>query len=328
MNPNLKYLLKFLQNIRIQLLIGIFCFFMIALILSTIKGQIYIALWFLIGLFTLYFIRLTFPDVWNYVFWLLGIFILCFLAMLCMLQTRFTTGIHFYIIGFFAELGALAICVKLVLRIKGIRDDISGVTVRPKGFELPREAAYVPIGLWSLSVVVFWIISNLSVYYWYNWSVIGWNPGPYLVSNIFLLFSCIYILWHPQMNFDWGVETVLLPSKDIKTGFGLITKSPKYLPTLKKRMTITGKSKPKCPICGANMISEVRTCQACGKPRTFNWCKINEGFVVTCPYCKSQTSYGKKYCIKCGKPINRLVRCSCGAEHEIKDWDLVRNMKI
>ena len=324
MNSYLNYTLKFLQNIRIQLIIGIISFFIIALILSTFKGQIYIALWFLIGLFTLYFIRLTFPDVWNYVFWLLGIFILSFFAMLCMLQTRYTLGVHFYIAGFFIELGALAVVTKLILRIKEIRDDISGVTERPKGYELPREAAYVPLGLWALAVIVFWLISNISVYYWYNWSVLGWGPEAYLISNILLMFSTIYILWHPQMNFDWGVETVLLPSKDLKTGFGLLRKSQDIIPKVKKSVSISGSTRIRCPICGAKVISEYRSCRNCGRVRAFSWCKINEGYVVTCPHCKTQTSYGKDLCIKCRRPINRLVRCTCGAENLIKDWQLVQ----
>ena len=128
MNPNIEYVLDILKNIKVQLIIGVFCFFIIALILTTLPGTIYLMLWLLVGGFTLYFVRLTFPDVWNYVFWLIGIFCLNFIAIICMLQTKFTSHPLFIAIGIFFDLAALGIGVMLILRIKSIRDDISGVT--------------------------------------------------------------------------------------------------------------------------------------------------------------------------------------------------------
>jgi hypothetical protein len=328
MHPFIDYSIRTLQNIKIQLLIGILSFFIIALILSTIPGEIYIILWLIIGVFTIYFIRLTFPYVWNYTFWLIGIFLVNFLAVLCLLQTKFTDNLLLIPIGIFLELVSLWIGVKLILRIKDIRDDISGVTERPDGLELAREAAYVPIGFWSLIVFIFWVFSNLSIYYWYTWSVGNWGPEPYLIANLILLFSTVYILWHPQMHFDWGVETVLLPSKDLKAGANVLAQSQRLIPRIKKTVSISGRPSVKCPICGAKTVTEQRVCKHCGKPRVFNWCKINEGYIVTCPHCKAQTSYGKEYCIKCGKPINRLVRCSCGEEHEIREWEFRRSVKM
>jgi hypothetical protein len=313
-------------DIRIQLLIGVICFFAISLFLTTYPGSIYIFLWLLVGGFALYFIRLTFPDVWNYVFWLMGIFFLNFIAILCLLQTKFTSHPLFIAIGIFLELVTLGIDIMLILRIKGIRDDISGVTERPVGLELDHEAAYIPLGIWSLAVFLFWFVSNLSILYWFNWSVGTQGPALYLTSEIFLLCTVIYILWHPQVNFDWGVEPVLFPAKLRETGSRILGRSQDLIPRLKKTVSVSIRLSNKCPICGAKMVTEQRTCKQCGKSRTFSWCKVNEGYIVTCPHCKAQTSYGKKGCIKCGKPINRLVQCVCGAEHEIKDWGFAQTV--
>jgi hypothetical protein len=308
-------------------LIGIICFFIISLILSTIPGQIYLLLWVLIGLFTIYFIRLTFPDVWNYIFWLLGIFVLNFLGMIALLPTRFTMGLQYSAAGFFVEIVSLLIAIRLIIRIKGIRDDISGVTDRPDGMERVREGVYIPLGLWAMAVIMFWLVSNISVYFWFNWSVGGWGLELYYTMNIILLISVVYILWHPQMNFDWGIETILLPSKDLESGASVLARSQKIVPKIKETVTMVSGGSVRCPVCGARVVQERRSCPNCGRPRTFSWCKINEGFVVTCPHCKEQTSYGKKYCINCGKPINRLVRCTCGVEHEINDWEFMGSVK-
>ena len=326
MNHYLKEIFEILKNIRIQLLIGVLSFSIISLFLSTFEGQIYLMLWLLVGAFTLYFIRLTFPDVWNYTFWLMGIFFLNFLAVLCLLQTRFTSHPLFLALGIFLELVTLIIDILLILHIKAIRDDISGVTDRPAGLELEHEAAYIPLGIWSIAVFSFWFVSNLSILYWYNWSLGFWGPEAYLASNIYILFILVYILWHPQMNFDWEVEPIIFPSKKGIAVAGALEKTYSFIPRFRKIVRSRPGGARKCPVCGAKTIMEHRQCNSCGHKRIFTWCKISEGYIVTCPHCKAQTSYGKEGCIHCGKPINKYVRCSCGNEHEIRDWSFLKTI--
>ncbi len=326
MHPYLRFSIELLKNIKIQLLIGVFSFFIIALLLSTTPGRIYLFLWLLVGAFALYFIRLTFPDVWNYTFWLMGIFLLNFLAVLCLLETRFTSYSFFIAIGILLEMITLGIDVLLILHIKAIRDDISGVTERPAGFDLHHEAAYIPLGLWSLSVFLFWFVSNLSILYWYNWSVGTWGPGPYFLSEVILLCIIVYILWHPQMNFDWGVEPITLPAKPSLTDQGIFGKAGGLIPRFKKRVSISRTPPKKCPICGAKIVSEQRSCRYCGQKRIFTWCKISEGYIVTCPHCKAQTSYGNARCINCARPLTQNVRCQCGTEHRIRDWEYLKTI--
>ncbi len=324
MHYYLNSLFESLKNIRLQLLIGVLSFFIIALFLSTLPGYPYLFLWFIVGAFTLYFIRLTFPDVWNYMFWLMGIFFLNFLAVLCFLDIKFTSHPLFFAIGFFLELGTLGIDILLILHIKAIRDDISGVTERPSGMELQHEAAYIPLGLWSLMVFLFWFVSNLSIMYWFNWSVKVWGPEPYLASEIVLIFIVVYILWHPQMNFDWGVDSLLSPAKKLGSETKTLSRYVGFFPKVRKTVQSKPKIPKKCPICGAKIVIENRQCKNCGNKKIFTWCRISEGYIVTCPSCKAQTSYGKERCINCGKPINRYIRCSCGIENEIRDWEFLR----
>jgi hypothetical protein len=324
MQPLLNYIFDSLKNIRLQLLIGVLCFFVIALVLSTIPGDVYLLLWLVVGAFTLYFIRLTFPDVWNYTFWLIGIFCLNFIALICLLDTKFTSHWLFFGFGVFFEFLALAIDILFILRIKAIRDDISGVTERPSGMELQHEAMYIPLGVWSLFVFLFWFISNLSIFYWYNWSVLAWGPEPYLASQIILIIIMVYILWHPQMKFEWEVEPVLLPLRTTPGTGSAEGKAAGLIPGLRKTVRVSSRLPKNCPICGAKIVLENRQCSNCGQKKTFSWCKISEGYIVTCPHCKTQTSYGKKGCINCGQPINRTIKCSCGTENEIRDWKFLR----
>lgn len=276
------------------------------------------------GAFTLYFIRLTFPDVWNYSFWLMGIFFLNFIAILIFLDTKYTSNFLFNAIGIFLELGTLGIDILLILRIKSIRDDISGVTERPSGLELEHEAMYIPLGLWAISVFLFWFVSNLSVLYWFNWSVFNTGIEPYILSEVVLIFMVVYILWHPQVNFDWGVEPVMLPDMKYLGKEQALRKYVGMLPKLRKTVRAKTGLPKKCPICGAKIMVERRRCSNCGQDRIFTWCKIQEGYIVTCPHCKTLTSYGKDRCIRCGNLINKNIRCSCGTEHEIRDWSFLR----
>lgn len=324
MHPYLRSTLEILKNIRLQLLIGVLGFFIIALFLSTQEGYAYLFLWLIVGAFTLYFVRLTFPDVWNYTFWLMGIFFLNFLAILCFMDVKFTSHPLFSAIGFFLELGTLGIDILLILHIKAIRDDISGVTDRPTGMELEHEAAYIPLGLWSISVFLFWFMSNLSIVLWYNWSVNLGSIEAYISSEVVLIFIVIYILWHPQVKFDWGVEPLMLPTKAKPGAARGIAGYARMLPKFKKTVRAKPKIPKNCPICGAKIVVENRQCTNCGHKRVFTWCKISEGYIVTCPNCKAQTSYGKDKCINCGQRISRNIRCVCGTQNQIKDWEFLR----
>ena len=323
MHPYLEYLLETLKNIRLQLLIGVLCFFFIALFLSTMEGDVYIFLWILVGAFALYFIRLTFPDVWNYIFWLIGIFLLNLLAILFFLDNKFTGEFWYSIFGFFLELGALGIDILLILRIKAIRDDISGVTERPSGLELMHEAAYIPLGIWSIVVFSFWVVSNITIMSWFQWSVNAVGMEQYIISEIVLIFIVVYILWHPQVNFDWGAEPIMFPEREVTAEGTTLQKYASVLPKLRKTVRAKTGIPRRCPICGAKIVVERRRCRNCGQNRVFTWCKIQEGYIVTCPHCKALTSYGKERCIKCGRLINRYIRCNCGTENEIRNWDFL-----
>ena len=259
----------------------------------------------------------------NYIFWLIGIFFLNFLAVICFLDTKYTSHFLFMAFGIFLELGALAIVVLLILHIKAIRDDISGVTERPTGMELEREAAYIPLGLWSLALFLFWFISNISIMYWFQWSVQNAGAEAYIITQIILVFIVVYILWHPQMKFEWGVESVLAPEKKPEQEPELGSKMPGILPKFMKTVSAKPHIPKKCPICGSKIVMENRQCRNCGEKRLFTWCKISEGYIVTCPSCKTQTSYGKDRCVKCGRLIDRFVECNCGTKHEIRDWDFL-----
>lgn len=319
----IKSTFEALKNIRLQLLIGVLGFYFTALILSTQSGDVFLLLWLIIGAFILYFIRLTFPDVWNYIFWLIGIFFLNFLAVICFLDNKYTSHFLFIAFGIFFELGALAIVFLLILHIKAIRDDISGVTERPTGMELEREAAYIPLGLWSLALFFFWFISNISIMYWFYWSVQNAGSEGYIITQLILAFIVVYILWHPQKKFEWSIESVSAPTEKPEKKSELGTKIPGILPKLKKTVSAKSRIPNKCPICGSKIVMENRQCRNCGEKRLFTWCKISEGYIVTCPECKAQTSYGKDRCVNCGRLIDRFVECNCGTKHEIRDWDFL-----
>jgi hypothetical protein len=321
-----------LLNLRVQFGIGIIIFFALSMIMGIIgisESIIYTVLWALFGIFTLFCVSKVFPDTWNYVFWLVGIYFFAALGLLFLLDIEMFAGIGFFALGIFIEVGAiLGIGALLVQNVKNIRDDISGVSERsePVSEHLKKEGKYVPLGFWALAVVLFWLFANLSIYGWYLWAShrvedIN-NLGLYVFSEIMVLILGLYILWVPQYKFEWRAEPIVL-SPEPSEGLRLFETLPDMLTKTREKLEQKLPRPEKCPICGSKVVSETRKCSSCGNTRTFDWCTVSEEYIVTCPHCKNPTSFGRERCLECGKPIDQYIKCKCGAMNTIDNWKRV-----
>ncbi|MCK5642651.1 MAG: hypothetical protein KAJ19_17720, partial [Gammaproteobacteria bacterium] len=298
-------------------------FFLVA---SLVAGMTYIpdsalprGLWLAFGLAALVLMRMAFPDVWNYLFWLVLIYIFSFMGAISLMALP---GIYpsakfwLYLAGIFLELMALAIYMYLVLHVKGIRDEVAGIAdkssvsarVREEAFE---KADYVPLGLWSMYVFMFFLFSNSSAAGLLRWAEGEGSLAMYTVSELLLISLAVLILWTVQTRFSWGERPEILPSLS-----SLVQPSSGEAPRRRK-------APEKCPTCTTRVKVEKRMCRSCAKPRDFYWCTRSERYLIQCPGCRRFTHFGREECAHCGRELPGTFACGCGARHPPRKWPKV-----
>jgi hypothetical protein len=212
----------------------------------------------------------------------------------------------------------VAIYIYLVLHVKGIRDEVAGIASKSSASARVREdafekAGYVPLGLWSLYVLMFFALSNASAYGFLLWV---WGDSTLLAYAFFeLLLICIVILilWTMQTRFSWGERPEILPAisslvQPSSAGAGMKRKAP-----------------TSCPACSTPVSVETRMCRSCGKPRDFYWCRRSEHYLIMCPECRRYTPFGREGCDHCGKVLPGSFACTCGARHPPRKWPRKRS---
>jgi hypothetical protein len=310
----------FLLDLQNQWIIGIIAFFILSLLFGMAFGSQpdwpFTVGWIVCGIFVLIFITQAFPDVWNYTFWLVGIYILSSLALVSFLIFQDEYGVIITVLGVLSEVTSIGIAFYLVLHFKQIRDEVSGIKDQDADYiELFKEGRYVPLGLWSLAIFMFWLFTNLSILSWYNWAAEGLSIGFYIGTELLLLFLGLYILWVPQTNFRWSAasprtQTLSRPLKSI-----VVSRIPKTV-ARSSLVKITS-----CPICGHGLNIEKRTCPNCGRPAEFYWCPRSEVFIKNCPNCSKPVSFNAQSCSYCDHKLTPTVSCSsCNAVNRIRDW--------
>jgi hypothetical protein len=316
-------------NLRVQFGIGVIIFFILSMVMGIngiSENVVYTVLWVMFGFFSLFCISKVFPDTWNYVFWLVLIYVFAILGMLCILDIELISGPLFLALGVFLEIISYGIGLLLILHVKSIRDDISGVSERSEAVKdyRKKDAQYIPLGLWSMTVLGFWLFSNISIYGWYLWASsdsqeLG-DLGLYIFAEIMILTLGLYILWLPQYKFEWGTEPIVI-SEEPSDSLRLFESLPEMLTRTRERLEQKIPKHDKCPMCGSKVVTESRKCKICGNQKMFDWCTVSEEYIVTCPHCKKPTSFGRDKCVSCGKSIDQYIKCNkCGGMNTIQRW--------
>ncbi|UCH87944.1 MAG: hypothetical protein JSV49_06650 [Thermoplasmata archaeon] len=312
--------LDFLLDLQNQWIIGIITLFILSMLFGMSFGYEpdwpFTVGWVTCGVLALIFITQAFPDVWNFTFWLVGIYALSAVAMFSILVFSSQYGSVATVLGGLAELTGIGITFYLILHFKNIRDEVSGITKSGTiDDDLYIEERYVPLGLWSLSVMIFWLCSNLTIWGWYIWATADSSLAVYVTSEIILLFLGLYILWLPQTSFKWSAKvqetsTLARPLKSIVPG-----SIPK---TILKRELV---KIYECPICGHSLRTESRTCPKCNNEQHFYWCPRSEVFIKRCSYCHTTVSYNLTECPHCNRSLSAKATCTkCGTQNAIRDW--------
>jgi hypothetical protein len=286
-----------------QLIIGVFVCLLLSLIFGLQPGTEYAILWAALGGIALLLIYFAFPNTWTYSLLLYAIYAISAFGIIIV----FFWGDQLLIgdvsiavfVGAFLFGAALYMSYHIIQSIKKARDAQS------------KEAGYVPLGFWSIGVMLFFGFSFLSVLGW-AFSVNSGGSGLqiYLVLEPIIALLLVYILWLPDRNIDWSIKDI--PESPATKFITAKTDS------VKQKVT---KIRNICPECGLKLKIEKKTCPSCGKTQTFGWCVRSEAHVLPCANCGNMALYGKEKCDKCGKKLSEKVTCnSCQKEFQVKDW--------
>lgn len=284
-----------------RLLLIAFACLILSLYLGLMPGLIFVILWAATGIGALICIYFAFPNMWPYCLLLYAAYAISAFGVI--LLVFWYDVIKFFgisipvMIGIFFIASAFYIAYYIVKNVKKTRDIFAA------------KRNYLPLGFWSISVMLFPLFSILSIFSWSNWVDSG-ELQFYLILEPLIAILLIYILWLPDRNIDWSLEH--LPEPPVKK---LITKKSK---AIKEKVT---KIKNICPECGSKLKIERKSCPSCNNAQTFGWCTTSEAYVLPCPHCGSMAMYGKDKCGKCGKSLTDNITCnSCKKAFTIKEW--------
>ena len=331
--PGEHRLLLFLGELKNQWLLGAIIFFVLSLFMGAVKGGnipwIYPVLWAFFGLLFIFCIIKAFPDVWHLLLPVSGVYIFSLLAIVCFEHMDSFSNWFLLISGLSLEgLGVWGVSIT-IFTVANRRDEMMEVwryLNRQSGGE---RSTHVPMGLWSLSVVLIFFISNISMWYWSDYGTSGSFKSyiGYIVSELVLLILLIYFFWVPQNKLDYSYD------KDVVTE---VKRNP--IVTFFQRFSLTRRQSPiatrlplkkkvrkrsvKCPDCGHKLVMERRKCPHCSRVKRFGWCPGSEDFIVNCPKCRNLVALSPGKCKRCGQAISGTIECTCGKITELDSWEL------
>lgn len=195
-----------------------------------------------------------------------------------------------------------------------------------------------PLGLWSLGVVAFMVLSNISAFALAAW-VRGALPlTPYMGTEAALILMAVALVRLPEVGVPWdALEEGALPaalSRPREEGAGTSSMSPgsgHSVPGEQGSRAAAVERSPgsiiqrlrlpeSCPACGAALQFEGKRCPSCGEEERVGWCPASETVAVACPSCQRLAPAGGK-CRKCGAAVPDTMKCGrCRKTHPLVAW--------
>jgi uncharacterized protein YbaR (Trm112 family) len=284
-----------------RLLLVAFVCVLLSLYFGLQPGLLFVILWAGTGIGALICIYFAFPNMWPYsliLYATYGISAFGVILLIFWYDVVIFFGISIAVlVGIFFIAAAFYIAFYIVKNVKKTRDASA------------KKRNYLPLGFWSISVMLFPLFSVLSIFSWSIWVDSG-ELQFYLILEPLIAILLVYILWLPDRNIDWSIEH--LPEPPVTR---LIAKKSKVL---KEKVT---RVKNICPECGLKLKMERKSCPSCDNTQTFGWCVTSEAYVLPCPHCGKMVLYGKEKCDECGKTLSDSIACeSCKKTFPIKEW--------
>jgi len=323
----------FLAELKNQWLVGAVVFFILSLVMGAVGETrypfIFTGLWLLFGLFFFFCIYKSFPNVWHLLFLVSLIYLFSFLGVVCFVRADAQWEWKWVLLGIMCEGICLWSAAITLFTVTNRRDEMMEVLKYKSASGIGDDEHYVPLGLWSLSLLFILFLSNISIWYWSDFQLEDSTTSyvGYIVSEILLLVFMLYFFWVPENKLDYVHQKDMLTDRR-----NLVLRFMDRFSLSRKRIPISQrilsgkkerKTKIKCPDCKNMLIIEKRKCPKCSRLKRFGWCPGSEDYIVNCPRCRNLVTLSASGCKKCGQEISGDIECPCGATTDVDDWELV-----
>lgn len=236
-------------------------FLYISFIFGILDGNISFVLWFVFGFLGFVCFYLIAKEIIKYVFQLVAIYIFIGMGVIMI----YTPKIDWKIGGILCELFAIYLILHLMVDI----------------FNQRKKYVYFPIGIWSLSLLSFFLFTNLSFIDFISYINMQSNLTVYTISEFILIGLFVYMIYYLRNNF---------------------------------------RKQPVCPLCNNTLKDEKRECPECENIELFWICKKDNRYILRCPVCNNLTPYSEK-CIHCDNRHSMNITCRvCKNKNIIFDW--------
>lgn len=268
-------------------------------------------------------VRWAFPAMWLYGVWLAAIYALAFLGAVVFALTASVSSPLVGPVPLFAalvlllELLSLYIALALFAEVKSIRDFRTRLSIA-RGDSPPE---YARIGLWTLALVGFFVLANVSALFFVAWSRGAPTLPAHAALEGLLIGLGVYIIFVPEAAFG-----------ELPAEYKQAVKQPEREPSLVRLIAARARARAqgagregapadRCPVCEGPLEFENRKCPSCAAATRVGWCPKSEVHVVACEHCGRGVVYGKPVCPHCKGELKESVACrTCNVHTPLRDW--------
>jgi len=267
-------------------------------------------------------LRWAFPAMWLYSLWLAAIYALAFIgATVFALSASVRSPLVGPVPVFAALVGllefvSLYIGLSLFAEVKSIRDFRTRLSIT-RGDNPPE---YARVGLWTLALMGFFLLSNLSALFFVAWvrdAPVLWAHAA--VEGLMIALG-VYIIYMPEAAFGELPREFRRAVKAEGPAFPFVGVGAAGL--LAPMGTLAeSEAHRRCPVCAGALDFEERLCPSCAVAARVGWCPKSEVHVIGCEHCGRPVVYGKVVCPHCRGELKEALLCrSCKVHAPLADW--------
>lgn len=291
------------------------------LLVGLIPADAAIGLFIIMAALSFYLLRRAFPAMWLHGVWLAAVYALSFMgatlfALTAAVRSPLAGPVPVFGLGVVVLEGmALFAGLALFAEIKSIRDFRTRLSIA-RG---DAQAEYTRIGLWTLALIGFYLLSNLSALLFVAWARGAPVLPAHMGAEAVLIGLAVYVLYVPESAFgalpkDYK-EAARAPERE-----GLLAKLISARPVASTDLGAI-KSGDKCPVCEGPLDFTERHCPSCSAATRVGWCPKSEVHVIDCEHCGKPVVYGKPVCPHCRQELREAVACkACKTHAPLRDW--------
>ncbi len=317
--------------VRYRYMAGAFLAFLVSIAAGVTAMRWATPAWVIMGLIAVFLCLYAFPSVWRY---LLHLGLIYFLTAVGALMPLF-----------YLERAPLWFGWAFVFHVFGLLvayNLIKDVNLSRRAYHVAalteeKKAPYVPMGLWFIALILFIVLTDVSMYGFSRWAREDESLALYIVAEVLLVGLLMYLLNVPERAFGGkGMDfvpriSIAEVTTETRKAVKKLVRKPSTLRVAKKaakaaqerfRPKVLAGGTLECPVCNSELAIDVRRCPECYRENEFAWCPVSEHYIIPCPACGKPTVYGEESCSHCGQPLTIDYKCpQCLNSTPLNKWE-------